>query len=80
LKDYRKQPTVAQSLAEQIKSGSRAITGVMIESHLVEGRQDAKPGAALTYGQSITDACVSWETTQQMLDELADAVRVRRGA
>jgi 3-deoxy-7-phosphoheptulonate synthase len=80
LKDYRKQPAVAQSLAEQIRHCSRAITGVMIESHLVEGRQDAKPGAALTYGQSITDACVSWETTQGMLDELASAVRSRRSS
>jgi 3-deoxy-7-phosphoheptulonate synthase len=51
----------------------------MIESHLVEGRQDAKPGAPLAYGQSITDACVSWETTVTMLDELAEAVRARRG-
>lgn len=80
LKDYRQQTAVAQSLAEQIRHGSRAITGVMIESHLVEGRQDAKPGASLTYGQSITDACVSWETTQGMLDELASAVRSRRAS
>jgi len=50
----------------------------MIESHLVEGRQDTKPGQPLTYGQSITDACVSWETTTGMLDELAAAVRARR--
>lgn len=78
LKDYRKQPAVAQSLAEQIQGGSRAITGVMIESHLVEGRQEAKPGAALIYGQSITDACVSWEVTISMLDGLAEAVRYRR--
>ena len=78
LKDYRKQPAVSQALAEQIRAGSRAITGVMIESHLVEGRQDAKPGAALTYGQSITDACVSWQTTLEMLNELAEAVRARR--
>jgi 3-deoxy-7-phosphoheptulonate synthase len=50
----------------------------MVESHLVEGRQDTKPGQPLTYGQSITDACVSWETTAKMLDELAAAVRARR--
>ncbi|MCE9519638.1 MAG: 3-deoxy-7-phosphoheptulonate synthase, partial [Verrucomicrobia bacterium] len=56
----------------------RGVTGVMIESHLVEGRQDAKPGQPLTYGQSITDACVSWETTEVILDELAGAVRARR--
>lgn len=78
LKDYRKQPAVSHALAEQIRAGSRAITGVMIESHLVEGRQDAKPGAALTYGQSITDACVAWPTTLEMLNDLADAVRARR--
>jgi 3-deoxy-7-phosphoheptulonate synthase len=79
LKDYRKQPLVSQSISEQIRGGSKSVTGVMIESHLVEGRQDAKPGAALAYGQSITDACVSWETTVTMLDELAEAVRARRG-
>lgn len=79
LKDYRKQPLVSQSIAEQIRGGSRSVTGVMIESHLVEGRQDAKPGAALDYGQSITDACVSWEATVTMLDEMAEAVRARRG-
>ncbi|MDZ4286651.1 MAG: 3-deoxy-7-phosphoheptulonate synthase [Prosthecobacter sp.] len=78
LKDYRKQPLVTNALAEQITAGSRAITGVMIESHLVEGRQDAKPGQALQYGQSITDACVNWQTTESMLESLATAVRARR--
>ncbi|MES2409106.1 MAG: 3-deoxy-7-phosphoheptulonate synthase [Patescibacteria group bacterium] len=78
LKDYQKQPLASASVAEQIATGCDAITGVMIESHLVEGRQDTKPGQPLTYGQSITDACVSWETTLPMLDELADAVRARR--
>lgn len=76
LKDYRKQPSVASSLAEQIAAGSKAITGVMIESHLVEGAQK-KPEV---YGQSITDACVNWDTTVAMLDELAAAVRARRKA
>jgi 3-deoxy-7-phosphoheptulonate synthase len=78
LKDYKKQPAVAESVAAQIESGSGAIAGVMIESHLVEGRQDAKPGAALAYGQSITDACVSWDATEAMLARLAGAVRARR--
>jgi 3-deoxy-7-phosphoheptulonate synthase len=78
LKDYRKQPLVTDSLAEQISNGSKSITGVMIESHLVEGRQDAKPGQPLTYGQSITDACVNWTTTATMLDQLSAAVRARR--
>ncbi len=79
LKDYRKQPLVTESLADQISQGSKSITGVMIESHLVEGRQDAKPGQPLTYGQSITDACVNWATTETMLNDLAVAVRARRG-
>jgi 3-deoxy-7-phosphoheptulonate synthase len=78
LKDYRKQPLVSASLSEQLAAGSKAVTGVMIESHLVEGRQDTKPGVPLTYGQSITDACVNWSTTETMLDELAAAVRERR--
>jgi 3-deoxy-7-phosphoheptulonate synthase len=78
LKDYRRQPEVCASLAQQIAAGSRSITGVMIESHLVEGRQDPRPGANLTYGQSITDACVDWRTTSTMLEQLAEAVRKRR--
>ena len=78
LKDFRKQPGVVASLAEQIAAGSKAIAGVMIESHLVEGRQDTKPGVPLTYGQSITDACINWETTETVLDQLAEAVRKRR--
>lgn len=80
LKDYKRQPDVAKALAEQIAAGSRSISGVMIESHLVEGRQNAKPGDPLQYGQSITDACVSWDDTVSMLDELATAVRARRNA
>jgi 3-deoxy-7-phosphoheptulonate synthase len=51
---------------------------VMIESHLVGGRQDPKPGQTLTYGQSITDACLAWNDTVPVLHELADAVRARR--
>jgi 3-deoxy-7-phosphoheptulonate synthase len=78
LKDYRKQAGVAQSLAEQMTEGSESITGVMIESHLVEGRQDAKPGEPLEYGRSITDACVNWASTETMLESLATAVQARR--
>ncbi len=78
LKDYRRQSLVADDLAAQIASGGTGIAGVMIESHLCEGQQSAKPGQVLKYGQSITDACVSWETTQGMLDRLAEAVRKRR--
>ena len=51
----------------------------MLESFIVAGRQDLSEGEALTYGQSITDACMSWETTADVLDELAAAVRARRG-
>ena len=78
LKDYNRQALVAHDIAEQIKSGSHGITGVMIESHLREGRQDVVTGQPLNYGQSITDACISWEKTEAVLDELAAAVRKRR--
>ena len=72
-KDYTRQMEVAQDVAAQIRNGEQNIMGVMVESHLVEGRQD-KPE---TYGQSITDACIGWETTEDMLALLADAVRNR---
>ena len=77
-KDHRNQPAVASDVASQIHAGNQAITGVMIESHLVEGRQDVKPGQALTYGQSITDACLGWEETKAVFVNLAAAVRGRR--
>jgi 3-deoxy-7-phosphoheptulonate synthase len=77
-KDPQRQPAVAHDLAEQIRVDGRALAGVMIESHLVGGRQDPKPGQPLTYGQSITDACLAWGDTVPVLRELADAVRVRR--
>src|SRR5262249_20901746 len=54
------------------------IIGVMIESHLVAGRQDVVPGKALSYGQSITDGCIDWQTTERVLQELAGAVAARR--
>ena len=78
-KDFRKQPDVTEELCSQIAGGNKAIASVMIESNLVEGNQSLSPGAELTYGQSITDACVSWDTTVTMLDNLAAAVRTRRG-
>ena len=79
-KDYRRQPEVAANIAEQIAGGSKAIMGVMIESHLVEGNQkaDGKKREELTYGQSITDACINWDTTAQVLDQLSQAVAARR--
>lgn len=79
-KDFRNQPIVAAAVAEQIASGSHAICGAMIESHLVEGRQNGEGLRLdeLTYGQSITDACINWDTTVEVLQLLADAVQARR--
>jgi 3-deoxy-7-phosphoheptulonate synthase len=80
-KNPARQPAVAADLGAQISAGNRAIVGVMLESFLVEGRQELGSGAAadLIYGQSITDGCIGWETTVEVLDALADAVRTRRG-
>lgn len=77
-KDHRNQPKVAHAIAEQIRAGETRVFGIMIESHLVEGRQDYKPGVPAVYGQSITDACISFADTVPVLDDLADAVRTRR--
>ncbi len=77
-KDHNRQPAVAAAVAAQLADGSDNIFGVMMESHIVEGRQDLVAGKAPTYGQSITDACLSWQTTEQVLDQLAEAVRARR--
>jgi 3-deoxy-7-phosphoheptulonate synthase len=74
------QPKVAADVAGQIAGGDARIMGIMIESNLVAGRQDALPGATLTYGQSITDGCIDWSTTVQVLNDLADAVAARRDA
>ncbi len=78
----RKQPPrqreVAVDVAAQIAGGERHIIGTMIESHLLEGRQDVVPGRPLTYGQSITDACIGWDDTLPILQQLAEAVRRRR--
>jgi 3-deoxy-7-phosphoheptulonate synthase len=77
-KDFKRQPIVAHAIAEQLVAGSRDIMGVMIESNLVEGNQAHEVGKKLTYGQSITDACISWESTVPVLEELARAIRSRR--
>ncbi|ODV62804.1 3-deoxy-7-phosphoheptulonate synthase ARO4 [Ascoidea rubescens DSM 1968] len=79
-KDYRNQPKVNKSVCEQIAKGETKIIGVMIESNIFEGNQKVPPEgkSKLKYGVSITDACVSWETTVDMLEELADAVKTRR--
>jgi 3-deoxy-7-phosphoheptulonate synthase len=78
-KDPDRQPPVAADVAAQIARGSRAIVGVMLESFLVAGRQDLDPSTPLTYGQSITDACMGWDSTVEVLEGLAGAVRARRG-
>lgn len=79
MKDYRNQPMVAQALAKQMTEGSRVIAAVMLESHLVAGAQKlGKNVAELTYGQSITDQCLGWDDTVEVLDHLAQAVRTRR--
>jgi len=77
-KDHQRQPAVARDIAAQIADGSPHVFGVMLESHLVGGRQDPRPGQPLVYGQSITDACLAWEDTVPVLEELAKAVRARR--
>jgi len=77
-KQFKKQLLVNKDIADQIASGERSIFGVMIESHLVEGNQSIGPKESLTYGQSITDACVSWEDTEVMLKLLSSAVKSRR--
>ena len=76
MKDYRNQPLVANALCKQIAEGSKAITSVMIESNLVEGAQ--KISQNMTRGQSVTDACIGWDDTVEVLDRFAEAVRERR--
>jgi 3-deoxy-7-phosphoheptulonate synthase len=77
-KDHRRQAEVARDVAGQVAGGDRRIVGMMVESHLVEGRQELKSGGQLRYGQSVTDACLGWEETVPVLEGLAEAVR-RRG-
>ena len=81
-KQHEKQVDVARDVAAQMSSGSRSIFGVMVESHLKAGAQKFTPGkdkpAALAYGQSITDACIGWEHSLQVLDILSQAVQARR--
>ncbi len=79
-KDYRRQPLVAREVAAQVAGGEAGIVGVLMESFLVEGRQELTDKRQLVYGQSITDSCMDWETTVLVLRELAEAVRARRAA
>ncbi len=77
-KDPEKQFFAAGEIADQIADGNKAIVGVMLESFLVEGRQDLVPGEELTYGQSITDPCLDWEDTVSVLERFASAIEARR--
>ena len=77
LKDHRRQADVAASICEQVASGSWQIFGAMIESHLLEGRQDYVPGKPAVYGQSITDACISLDQADVLLEQLAGAQQAR---
>ena len=72
------QPLVMDDVAQQIAAGDQRICGVMVESHLVAGRQDQVEGQPLVYGQSITDGCIDWASTEKVLEGLAEAVKVRR--
>ena len=77
-RDHNRQPAVARDIAAQIAEGQDGIFGLMLESFLVAGRQELTDPATLTYGQSITDACIGWDETDTLLRELAQAVRDRR--
>ena len=76
--DYNLQPTVLQDIAEQVRNGSEHIVGIMLESHLNRGKQPLKELAKLEYGKSITDGCINFETTVDVLTDLANAVRSGR--
>ncbi|MFN8216921.1 MAG: 3-deoxy-7-phosphoheptulonate synthase [Solirubrobacterales bacterium] len=78
-KDPERQFFAAGEIADQVADGNGAIVGVMLESFLVEGRQDLRPGEQLTYGQSITDPCIDWRHTVSALERFAAAVEARRG-
>jgi 3-deoxy-7-phosphoheptulonate synthase len=79
-KDHRRQPVVASEIGDQIAAGQMGIIGVMLESFLVEGRQEPAPLSSLVYGKSITDACMNFGQTATVLVGLADAVRKRRAS
>jgi len=77
-KRFKQQIEVATDVAKQLSAGDERIIGVMIESHLVEGRQDLAPGQTLEYGKSVTDACLGWDDSLMVLEALAQGVRARR--
>ena len=77
-KQPERQPQVVEDIAARIEAGERRVVGVMVESHLVAGRQELSPGQPLAYGQSITDGCLGWDDTVRLLERLARAVERRR--
>lgn len=77
-KDPENQPAVVHDIAARVAAGAANILGVMVESHLLGGRQELRPGQPLRYGQSITDGCLDWDGSVAVLDRLAEAVRQRR--
>jgi 3-deoxy-7-phosphoheptulonate synthase len=79
-KQYRRQMDVARDIAGQLAAGERRIVGVMVESHLIEGRQDLEPGKNLQFGQSITDPCLGWSDSEALLAMLAEGVRKRKNS
>ncbi|MEG9832683.1 3-deoxy-7-phosphoheptulonate synthase AroG [Serratia marcescens] len=78
-KQFKKQMDVSADVCGQIGGGEKAIIGVMIESHLVEGNQNLESGEPLVYGKSVTDGCIGWQDTETVLRDLAVAVKARRG-
>lgn len=76
-KQFKKQLLVVDDVCQQLNDGEQDIMGVMIESHLVEGRQDLVDGKACTYGQSVTDACIGWADTELVLEQMAQAVQLK---
>jgi len=77
-KQYQRQAEVAADLGAQLAAGEKRIVGVMVESHLMEGRQDLEAGRPLAFGQSITDGCLGWDDSVRLLEGLAAAVGERR--
>ena len=77
-KNHIQQENVCHEVAAQVANGDKRIVGLMLESHLVAGRQNKQVGKPLVYGQSITDACMAWADTEPLLRELAAATRARR--
>jgi 3-deoxy-7-phosphoheptulonate synthase len=80
LKQHDKQKDVAADICKQLSAGEKRIFGIMIESNIVEGRQNVVDGKAETYGQSVTDACINWADTEQLLEQFSKAVQARRQA